>query len=79
MAVGVAENVGERVRVRVDAADSVAEDTAEGLVEGLPERLDAVACEKCKSCTKKLSTRVIFFAVNVYFFFAVSRVNYKKN
>ena len=36
--------------------------------------------EKCKSCTKKPSSRVIFFfAVNACkFFFAVSRVNYKK-
>ena len=36
--------------------------------------------EKCKSCTKKPYSRVIFFfAVNACnFFFAVSRVNYKK-
>ena len=35
--------------------------------------------EKCKSCTKKSYGRAIFFAVNACkFFFAVSRVNYKK-
>ena len=33
--------------------------------------------EKCKSCTKKLSTRVIFFCGKcVYFFFAVGHVKY---
>ena len=49
-------------------------------VGGFSRVLQGYRSEKCKSCTKKPYSRVIFFfAVNACnFFFAVSRVNYKK-